>query len=662
MPESRKYPEFKIEPVTGFMDTRSTPDRIPPNGYRYLLNLRVSEFERLSRMAGWRKAFDKDGYNNADLHDQLSGYVREPITFGHSARSLAGFEKLFKATKSRIYALNDATENWEVISDDRTSGIDSAAHLENVVIFTNNLDAPCHHFIDQPLADGQGVAPIPDCERLNVSKVGLVIEFNNIMFYMDLVRDGVRRTNEILWSDYKRPLSLVPGTGSLAGKFSLGSGESILGALPLGDSLFIYTTVRIWEARAVGIDSGVFSFTKRYNPDKPGLRCLAYKNTLVSNGDSHFYWAVDGIYKYDFYDTAPVLLDWVHQANGDIFKDINKDACSAHVGGFNQQRREIWWSWARNGETIPSQTFVINTQFPFASFIDHGFSYFVTHKHRQHKSVRQWLKENCICTVADLDAFGGGFIKEGGLCSGETDPACPIRPQNFTSGTSKFDTDDPTIESEDYLLPPDATSLAGILGALTEESICAAEFLENKCGGSASFIMVSALDNTLKEDSNDYFREVCIGFTGCGTYEKRGYKSIARSGALSLGHPSDDKIITRVAVEIHPEPASVPAQFALRIGVASQAADPNSASGRCVILWENEEPKNIECLSDVDAARHIAENTRPNDEAEWGLYQTGRYFYYEFTILNENTTQKDTGGACSISRFSFNVGLATRPL
>lgn len=661
MPASSKYKEFQIHPVTGFLDTRSTADEVPPNGYRRMINMRVTQLNRLSRMAGWRKAFDKSTYNNADLHDQLSGYTREQLTFTHSARTLAGFSKLFASTKTRIYALNDATENWEVISDNRTADIESAAHLENVVVFTNNQDPPGHYFIDQPLIEGQGVADIPDLKRLNVTKVGLVIEFNNVMFYMDLVRDGIRRTNEIIWSDYKRPVSLYPSTGSLASRFTLDAGDNILGAMPLGDSLFIYTSLKIWEVRAVGLPQ-IFSFTRRYNPGKPGLRCLAYKHTLVSNGDSHFYWGTDGIYKYDFYDTKPDLVDWIHRASADIFSDLNQDACNAHVGGFNQSRNEIWWSWARGGETVPSATFVVNTQFPFCSFLDYGFTAFVTHNHRKHTSLRDWLKEQCICTVADLGAFGGAFTKEGGFCSGETDPNCPTRPLNFTSGTTKIDTDDPTIESEDYLAVPDATSLAALLENVTAESLCADEFGEGKCGGKAAFVMVSAEDNTLKEDADVFYREVCTNFTGCGNYQKRGYRSLGRSGAIALGHPSDDKEVVRFAAEIHPEPASVPAQIFLRIGVASQAVDPNSASGRCVILWEEQDPKLIDCLSDVDAARHIAENTRPSDELEFGLFQTGRYFYYEFEIRNDNVTPKDTGGACSISRLTFNAALVPRPL
>lgn len=669
MPENATYKEFEIHPVTGFLDTRSNPDEVAENGYRYVESFRVTQKHKLARQSGWRKFLSKDAYNNADLHDQL-GYVKQPVNSLYSAKSLAGFTKMFGGTQNRCYALNNATDNWKVISDDL--GGDPIpdcserrfvfAQVGNVVVLTNNFDKPRYHLIDQPAEDdGQSVAIIRDMDRLNVSKVSVVVAWNNCVFYMNVVMDGERVTNRILWSDYKRPISIYPGTGSLAGRFDLDSGEDILGALPLGDSLFIYTTHRIWEARAVG-GTQVFSFTKRYNPGKAGIRVLAYKNTLVSDGKAHYYWGIDGVYKYDFYDSEPQLVDWIHLASSVIFDDINRERCAVHVGGFNIARKEIWWSWAKSGELCPSSTFIVNTEFPFCSFLQEGFTAFATYVPTRPKSLREWILGLCICTLNELDQYGGGFVKEGGFCSVQNEVSCASRPINFTSATSKVDPSDADIISEDYLVPPDANSLAGILGGTTEEDICGAEYTAGECNAGATFVMVSALDNTIKEESEVYYREVCTGFVGCGTYEKRGYRSTLRSGPISMRKPSDDKNVNRFAIEIHPEPASVPAQLLLRIGSASQAADPNNASGRCVIIWEEQDLKLIECLSDVDAQRHMDENTRPNDEMEWPLFQTGRFFYYELTVLNEDVTPKDTGGAFAISRYSFNAAIAPRPV
>lgn len=662
MPENAVFKEFEIKPVNGLLDTRSTPDEVPENGYRWLEYVRTTQKNRMCRQNGFQKFLAEDNYNNADYHDQLQGYDRQDFEFSFSAASLAGFSKLFLASQNRISAFNNSTKNWAVIADQMNAAPESAAVLNNVVIFTNNLDTPKQHFLDQPSIEPnvQAVSEIPDLIRLKVTKVGVVYSWNNLMFYANLVMDGQRVTNRVIWSDYKRPLSLVPGSGSLAGRFDFHNGDHILAILELGDSLFFYTANGHWECRTTG-GVQVLAFHKRYAADK-GLRCLVYKNTLVSDGESHFYWGSDGIYKYDFYDTKPVRVDWIHRASSVIFDDLNQADCTVHVGGFHHRHKEIWWSWARGGETRPSMTFVINTEYPFSFFMPKGFMTFVNHFPYKLKSLREWLLENCVCTLAELDAYSGGFVKEGGFCNPETEIDCATRPVNFASGTTKVDDTDPEIESEDYINTPDPDSLHALLGVIVEEDLCGAEYRIGECNAEPLFLMVATEDQCLKEDADVYFHEICVGFTGCGQYQRRGYQSLARSGPIALKKPSDDKTVNRFAMEMHPSPATVPAQLKLRIGVSSNAVDPNSASGRCVIQWEDEDDKSIECLSDADVAQHTADQTRPYDEMEWPLYQTGRFFYFEWRIVNADVNPPDTGGACCFSRYSFNMSLTPRPV
>lgn len=671
MPQDSRFREFLIQPVTGLLDTRSNPDELQENGYRWVDSFRVTQKNKLCRSTGWRRFLSKDVYNNADLHDQLSGYDRQHFTFAFRAKTLAGFSKLYLGTQNRIYAFNNATENWKVIADQMGGPAESGcperrfsgADLNNIAVFTNNFDPCVYHSVDQPsIEDGeQAVSPIPDMDRLKISKVAIVYQWNNLMFYANVVMDGQRLTNRVLWSDYKRPLSLVPGSSSLAGRFDFDSGDDILGVLELGDSLFFYTSNGTWEARITGTTQ-VLTFNKRFRPSKyTGDRCLAFPNTLVSNGDSHFYWGRDGVYKYDFFEQVPQRVEWIHKASSIIFDDLSS-RCKVHVGGFNSSHKEIWWSWARQGDDCPSMTFVINTEYPFSYFIPKGFSVFVNHTPFPVKSLRTWILENCICTLGELDIYGGGFVKEGGFCIAETDIVCATRPANFISGIAYTDPIDAEIVSESYLNPPDSDALHALLGETTEEDLCGDEYTAGECNASNSFLMVLVDDQCLKEEADVYYRELCVGFTGCGAYTKLGYRSILRSGPVALKHPSDDKVVNRFAIEHHPTPASVPSKILLRIGVASQAVDPNSASGRCVIQWEDQDGKEIQCLSDVDAARHAQDNTRPNDEMEWPLYQTGRYFYYELTIVNEDVDPQDTGGAVCFSRYSFNAALASRPV
>lgn len=80
MPASK---DINIAPLTGVLDTRSTPDLIPREGVRMRQNLQLTAEGKESRAPGWGKLLSKSNYNNSDLHDQLLGI--EPVVFDPSA-------------------------------------------------------------------------------------------------------------------------------------------------------------------------------------------------------------------------------------------------------------------------------------------------------------------------------------------------------------------------------------------------------------------------------------------------------------------------------------------------------------------------------------------------------------------------------------------------
>lgn len=663
MPSSPVTKPFPITPVTGYLDTRSTPDEVPFNGYRWVQNMEVTTKHRLCTLPGFEKLLSKSQYNNQDLHDQLFSHTRQPVNLLYQAESTAGFSKLFAGTQNRLYALNSSTGNWKIISDQlggaETDGcVDqrwAAATVNNTVLFTNGIDDVVYHVIDQPITESgnQSVAVVPDLIALNVRKVSVVIAWNNLMFLMNFEADGSRSANGIMWSDYKRPISFKPHASvSLAGRFFLDSGEAILNALPLGNSLLIYTTRGIWEATATGGED-VIAFVKRYSAPKTGIRCLSYKHTLVSNGSSHFYWNESGIYRYDFYMQHPELTDWIHRASYYIFDDINKAKCNVHHGSFIGKKNTIIWSWAKAGEDCPSMSFRVNTEFPFSAYEDHGYTAFATFEPDTPMNVRDFLLAQCICTVAELNTYSEGFNKEGGFCEPEVETVCGVRPANFfTSVPLVIDND---IEVEDYTQAvADENSLFAMLGNITVQELCDAEFQADECNAETFFIATSAQDYCIKQLTDVHSREICTDFGGCGGYEQLGYIPLWRSGPLDLGIPLDDKMVNLFAIEAIPEDQAVPSQIILRVGMAAQANDPNIPTGtRRVIRWEQQAPKTLEPLSAITEAQHIKNGTRPNENYEWVLYLEGRYFYYELSVVNPNVNPPNTGGACCFSRTDF---------
>lgn len=663
MPGSKCFKPVEIRDVAGLLDTRSTPDQVPPNGYRWVLNHGVTQKRRVCRFPGWTKFLDRAPYNNQDLHDQLFGHGNETITMIYNAKSVAGFSKLFVGTQSRIYSFNSSTGNWRIISDQlggETLGLCperrwTAALVGDTVLFTNNFDKPVAHRIDESAdADDQAVTQINDLNTLNVTKANLVFAWNNLMILANIEQDGRRFGNRIIWSDYRKPSSWIPESGvSLAGRFDLDETEIILGFAPIQNALLVFTNQSIWETRVSGTE-GVLSFARRWKAKDSSERALAYRNSLVSTGDEIYYWGKDGIYKYDLYSPLPELVEWIHRASATIFDDLDARRCNVHCSGYQGTKHQIWWSWAKRGETCPSQSFVINTEFPFSSFIDHGFTAFGNVSFDELRSLRQFIFERCICPTPEaLNAAGGGFVNEGGVCFGETAPVCPEpTPKSFYSLTPLVDGD---ITVEDYTGEPDADSLFALLEGLTVSDLCDEESSADECDAEEIYVMASTQDNCLKQASDIYYREVCTNKTGCGAYEQRGYRSLLRSGAIDLGWPDDEKIVNRFAMEAHPEEQTVPSQIQVRVGMAANAVDPNVSRQRCVILWDDLEPRELDCLSEDTMAEHLANGTRPDSGLEWGLYQEGRFIYFELEIMNPKSTPVDTGGATCYSRFTFDA-------
>lgn len=657
---------FNLAPGKGRLNTRAFPDEVPLGHYRYLQGIYKDEEGTVRRMRGYRRLLDTPVYNNADYHDQLDGYLRQPFNFLFSANSTTGFSKLFGATQNRISALNNTTKNWEVISDmlggdASTSCADRAwwaDQVGNIVVFTNNVDPVVYHVLDQP-AEGdaqQRVATIPDLETLKVTKAGFVIAWNNIMILGNLVQDGERRTYRAIWSDYKRPLSYVEKSGvSLAGLKDLEFGEIILNGKPMANALWVYTNKGVWEVTVDGTQGLVWN--KRYSSgDRPNVNCLVYPRTLVSTGSEHYYWSGDGIYVYGPYLPEPLRLEELHDASDRIFKDINAGRCGVHHGAYYNNKKIIAWSWARSGDDCPTDTLLYNVKYPFASYMGEGFTAFCNHGPDTNLSLAQFLLEQCACTSAELDAYGQALVKEGGYCTAQTDPTCATRPASFWTQNGLTDSD-LDVTTEDWTQETaDPDSLCVRLGGATVESLCGAEFTSDTCNPLELFVMASSIDNCLKEWADVNYREICTNTSGCGTYTRLGYKTVIRSGACHLNEPELEKIISVLSLEYQVGEEVVPVVIDARVGSAATAVDPNSDSGRRVIMWENLERKTLDGQAELTQEEYAEEGTRPNEPFAWPLYHKGKFLYFELTISNPNVSPPDTGGDVSFSRLSVAIG------
>jgi hypothetical protein len=648
----------------GSMDARSAPDAIQLGDLRYIQNFRMPVKGRRCRTPGFSKLLTAATYNNADLHDQLQGITgfddRLPITFLFEAISTRKATKLIAGTSKALYALNNSTKNWKVISDNfgTTSTRWRAAQLADAVIFSNNADALVYWQFDQGITeDGdQSVAPIPDLrDNIEITKAGVVVGWRGHIFLMNVVISGAVKSNGIFWCNYEKPLDWQPNDASTAGSTEVGYGETILAAIPLLGRLIVFTNKGIWEILAVGGEE-VFSIQPKFQ-SVDGEGCLFYPNTLVSKGDELIYAGADGIYSYSLFSDKPKRVEWIHKASAVMFNDINRSNCEIHVAGFDAEQKEILFSYAIDDDDLPSKTLSIHTEHPYAYVIDHGYTAMVTYTPKDADTVRDFLLEQCICTNTQIDDYWNQFGNEGEFCTGSEpeEPACPTPPTSLYTTQTRITGDvDDNVETEDWSVDEaSAGSLCIQLAGLTLGELCELESRADECNSGQRFVIASATDYCLKELNDNYYREICTGFTDCGTYELQGYKSILRSGPIHGGVKDTEKRWTRFDVEATNVAQATPSEWKLRIGNAAQAIDPNEDD--CGILWDEQDRKDIDCLSGDTAEGHASAGTRASETYDWPLYYSGNYLYFELSIENPDVTPIDTGGECCISRITIDM-------
>lgn len=421
---------FPIAPLTGLLDTRSMPDLLPLGALRWRLNWQTAAEGKLRRGCGWPKALNQSGYNNQDFHDQLltfGGVAREPVTMLFESVSGRGIRTLWAGTRSRLGRLNETTGNWKIIGSGLGGGVGEdcsgirfkCANVGDYLLFTNNHDRVKIHRLEQPPFDSTLLADVPDLETIGLTKAAVIWAWKDIIFLADVEMDGERFPNRIVWGDVKNPPSFDPAKPeSIAGYRDLNYGERVLAALPTtAGTCLIYTTQGIWEVSAIG-GAQVFQWREAY----PGIKSdfvgvLKYENTLVDIGGEHLFMSKDGIYSFSPYRTAPELVPWLHRASARLYEDLDELDCAAHLGFFHNG--EAHFSVKRVDEDCPGLTMRIETTYKVVDYIDHGFSAAVNFRSQPIPSIRDFILDYRICTLAGMEtafaAYGisAPFANEG---------------------------------------------------------------------------------------------------------------------------------------------------------------------------------------------------------------------------------------------------------
>jgi len=267
----------------------------------------------------------------------------------------------------------------------------SFAAVGNLCVFAGGLGGEVAEGLRYYRADGEEASALTPAEiedildetdgptSIALTSANLVIEWRGVVFYLDVVMEGVRVGHRALWSDFNNPVSVGAAIDSIAGFQDLDPGEFILGAAVSGDSLYLFTDRSIWRVVATG-DDEVYRFQQVFK-SATGHRCLQAPYTLDVLPDGNMIYVGDNgrVYVYSPYQAAPEEPEWTKVGTPDLKKRLA--SCRLFVGKVcdNGATLEYLLSYPEaETDTAPTATYAIDFERLCVSRVDHGFWTFHT--------------------------------------------------------------------------------------------------------------------------------------------------------------------------------------------------------------------------------------------------------------------------------------------
>lgn len=407
MPDAFK-PVSMRQLQTALLDSRSPVDSVLLGSFSAKNNWEISVDGKLRQAHGFVKPYSTPNceYKNWDWHDQGVPLAdREPPTLYFASTSNSGVRRLFKGTKTRFLQLDESAGTWATIGSNYGNDGDAnltqtrwkAAQLQDTIVLTNGVDKVQSHLL------GSGV--MSEITTLNtagesgglVTKSNIVIEWQGLIFLMNMEEEGVRLASRIRWSDLNQPTVFTVGGASVSDFQDLTYGQRILAAIPLAGSLYIFTNCSVWKCN-LAIDlitpAVTLACAEIYTEPKNEAKCLAYPNTLVSTGFSLYYASRDAIYEFNPYLPEPAAPDFIFKASDVIFDSssasvIDRSACNSPIMEYWPETSELHFSWGTVEAIEVNATIDCDTYVPGAPVQGTGINRFtlVINTNPKHKTT-----------------------------------------------------------------------------------------------------------------------------------------------------------------------------------------------------------------------------------------------------------------------------------
>ncbi len=623
MPDSIFKP-ITFRPLTGPLDVRSPIDGVAPGSFRWKQNWSVNKDGKLVRAKGWKTPFNYQCIRNDDFHEQgVALAAREPMTLLFPSTMANGRRHLFGATKTRVLRLEEPTGLWTTLTGgpfgvDGTTNLTQlrfhAAELSDKVFFTNNFDPVQYHDLSTA---NDTIQPVPQLltdavhEDGRVLKAKVIISWNGVLLLMNVEQNNItpkRFPSRIIWSDLNNGLEWTVGFPSISDFQDLDYGHEILNAVPIGSSLFVFCDRSIWRCNFVvdtstlGSGDTTLQCTRVYYEPKNKAKCLAYPNSLISDGRTAYYMGADDIYSYTpGYTPEPESPDWLRPSTGVIFNGsgiaippIDPRSCNSPISEARTDLNEIHFSW------------------PVYDLL------------------------GTVVTTPDCDNFV---------------PVPATAGTGVNRHTLVVNTKYKTADYRDY----GSTAMANFVSDFSGVG---------ECNQQSAFLSVNGADWTIKQLEIGYAREIYDPVAGSHTLT--GYFSFLRGifpferfleekqvQSFIAGLEAEDPLDPAVArlrlgtSEIALDPNPVNPAFVLN----GQATGPQA---KCAVLFRQLKDQPIKCRATRTPEQYAVAGIKPDDPVQWNYLLRGRFLYFELTIAAADHTAPKTGG-CAVSRFDVSA-------
>lgn len=594
-----------VSPLNGLLDTRSSADQQVAGSFCYKKNLQLSTDGKLEQAQGFVRPYEPGlncPYHNADFHDQnIALALREPPTLLYFSTANDGTRRLYMATKTRIFLLDETAGTWTQLSGGPFGADGSLSltqtrfkcdQLQDNLFFVNGFDPVQYTAVGSgTVQEVVGLQTAGDSGgAVAVSKPLVVIQYQSVLMIMNVTEGGTRIASRIWWSDAND--GLFWGTGifnpstsvtSIADFQDLTYGERILGAIELQGYLVVFTDKAIWKCvfqvdAASTPPSATLVCVSVYSESESRDRCLAYPGTLVSDGESIYYAGRDSIWRFNFYLSKPERTEWVFRCSNLVFDEgidgssIDETSANSPVMHYLAKRKELHFSWA-----VPDSEFV-------------------------------------------------------------GQPSCDVQPPILSSGLNRhtlvFQTEYQTSDLRDYGFNA-ATSFTSNISQAGQEPIA------------TDFFISLTEDFCLKLLSRGYGRVIYNPVTD--SFSTVGFSPMWRM-LLPLQDLDADKEIKSIIVDGFMNGTDVGNVFSLRLGIAHSVVSLNSNLGNCGIIWFQLKDQPAKCFMTMSPEQYAALKRIPAYDHRWNRLVRGRYIFAEWTLKKSDGSAPITGNGVTLTR------------